>query len=143
MSLDILSHGAPKVPKDLQTLNCIRYLGSSVEKQWELHQGRKRISIPVDGVCASSSVVISAQAAREDLGVVMLPRHLASHPTYGAGLVRVLLDWEGTPVNVFAVTADRKLSARCEELIRVVHAQFAKQLAQLETTESSSPVRQS
>ena len=66
------------------------------------------------------------QAARAHLGIATLPCHLASHPTYGAGLVRVLAEWKGAPVNVFAMTADRKLPAKLEELIRVTRSEFPK-----------------
>lgn len=125
--------GIPNTPLELQEHACVRYLDGSVEKQWDLHHGRKRQSIAVKGVCACTSVIVSAQAARGHLGIVMLPQHLATHPTFGAGLTRVLPDWEGTPVYVFAVTADRALPAKVQELIRVAKAEFGKQLARLES----------
>ncbi len=126
-------HGTPQTPRELQEHSCIRYLDSSAETTWRLHRDKRSQGVAVGGPCASSSVIVSAQAAREHLGIAMLPCHLASHPTYGAGLVRVLTDWEGTRVNVFAVTADRKLPARLEELIRVARSEFTKRLAQLES----------
>lgn len=85
------------------------------------------------GACACTSVIVSAQAARGHLGIVMLPQHLATHPTFGAGLIRVLPDWEGTPAYVFAVTADRALPAKTQELIRIAKTEFAKRVAQLES----------
>lgn len=129
-------HGTPKNPQDLQKHSCIRYLDAALETQWRLHRERRSYSVSVGGPCASSSVIVSAQAAREHLGIAILPCHLASHPTYGAGLIGVLPDWEGTPVNVFAVTADRKLPLRLEELIRLVRSEFATRLAQLESTQN-------
>ncbi len=125
--------GVPNTPQELQAHACIRYLDHSAETNWELHSGRKRQRAAVNGPWASSSVIASAQAAREHLGIAMLPQHLASHPTFGAGLIRVLPVWEGTPVNVFALTADRVLPARIQELIRVAKADFAKRVAQLES----------
>ena len=124
--------GAPNQPQELQGHACIRYVNESAEETWELHRERKRQTIAVSGAFASSSVLVSAQAAREHLGIAMLPQHLASHPTFGAGLIRVLPEWEGTRVDVFAMTADRILPAKIQELIRVAKAEFAKRLAQLE-----------
>jgi DNA-binding transcriptional LysR family regulator len=125
-------HGTPGTPQALQEHSCLCYLDETVERNWRLHRDRKSITVSIGGRCASSSVIVSAQAAREHVGIAMLPSHLASHPTYGAGLTRVLPEWSGTPVNVFAVTADRKLPARLEELIRVTRSEFTKRLAELE-----------
>ena len=78
--------------------------------------------------------MVAAQGSREPLGIVMLAQHLASHPAFGAGLIRVLPDWEGTRANVFAVTADWVLPAKTEPLIRGAKSEFTKRLAQLEST---------
>ena len=125
-------HGTPETPQALKEHDCLCYLDETAERNWQLHREKKSIAIPVTGRCACSSVVILAHAAREHMGVAMLPSHLASHPTYGAGLTRLLPGWQGTPVNVFAVTADRKLPARLEELISVSRSEFSKQVARLE-----------
>ncbi len=127
------SKGFPAAPPELQEHACIRYLDGSAEEHWELHYGRKTQQIPIKGACASTSVIVSAQAARGHLGIAMLPQHLATHPTFGAGLIRVLPGWEGTPVNVFALTADRALPAKIEELVRLAKAEFGKRVAQLES----------
>lgn len=126
--------GVPTSPQELREHACIRYIygSGSAEKHWDLHQGRKRETVAVEGACASSSVAVSAQAAREHLGIAMLPRYLASHPTFGAGLVRVLPDWEGARANVFALSVSRVLPAKIQELIQVVKTEFSKQVAQLE-----------
>ncbi len=124
--------GIPASPQELREHACVRHIHGSTEKHWELHQGRKRETVAVEGACASSSVIVSSQAAREHLGIAMLPQHLASHPAFGAGLVRVLPDWEGTRANVFALSVNRVLPAKTQELIHVVKAEFTKRLAQLE-----------
>ena len=128
-------HGTPRTPQELRDHSCIRYLDAAPETTWQLHQPKKSQVVAICGPCASSSVIVSAQTAREHLGIAMLPCHLASHPTYGAGLVRVLPGWVATPVNVFAVTADRKLPARLEELVRVVRSEFTKRLEELESVQ--------
>lgn len=126
-------NGMPKTPQELDGHACIRYAGGPVEKHWDLHRERKRQAVPVKGAFASSSVIVSALAAREHLGIAMLPQHLASHPTFGAGLVRVLPDWEGTRAHVLAVSADRVLPAKIQDLIQAVKTEFTKRVAQLES----------
>lgn len=124
--------GSPASPQDLREHACIRHLDGSSVGRWELHQGRKRETVVVAGAFASSSVMVAAQAAREHLGIAMLSQDLASHPTFGAGLVRVLPDWEGTRANVFALSASRILPAKTQELIRLVKAEFARRVEHLE-----------
>jgi len=126
-------NGLPTRPLELQEHACIRYLANAAEKQWDLHHDGESQTITVKGACACSSVIVSAQSAREHLGIAMLPQYLATHPTFGNGLIRVLPDWEGTPVNVFAVTVDRVLPAKIRELIRLAKAGFGKRIAQLES----------
>ena len=127
--------GVPASPQELREHACIRYLyvHGSMEKRWDLHQGRKREAIPIEGPCSASSVIVSSQAAREHLGIAMLPQHLASHPAFGAGLTRVLPDWEGTRVRIFALSMSRVLPAKTRELIHVVKGEFTARLAQLES----------
>ncbi len=121
--------GIPSTPQELRDHACIRFQDGSAEKYWELHCDRKRQTIAIDGACAFSSVLVAAQAAREHLGIAMLPQHLATHPFFGAGLIRVLADWQGAKANVFAITPDRRLPAKTEELIRVVKAEFTRRVA--------------
>lgn len=128
--------GIPSAPGELREHACVRHVYGLAEKSWELHGDRKRQIIAINGVFSSSSVIAAAQAAREHLGIVMLPQHLASHPTFGAGLTRVLPDWEGSRVRVFALTASRVLPAKTEELIRVTKMSFSKRLAYLEAVKS-------
>ena len=125
-------NGTPASPQELREHGCVRHVYGSTEKYWELHQGRKRETVAVKGACASNSLIVCSQAAREHLGIAMLPQHLASHPTFGDGLVKVLPEWEGTKANVFALCGSRVLPAKTQELIHVVKAEFTKRVAQLE-----------
>lgn len=127
-------HGTPLSPQHLKEHNCIRhlYIPGAAERHWDLYSGRKHQKVIVKGALMSNSLGVYSQAAREHLGIVMLPLHLASHPAFGAGLVRVLPDWEGAKVHVFALSANRKLPAKTQELINLVKTEFAKQVAQLE-----------
>ena len=125
-------HRPPREPEDLRHHVSIRHLNEVPEKQWELQSGQRRQTVPITGVCSCTSVIVCAQTARENLGVAMLPLYLATHPAYGAGLTRLLPDWEGTPGYVLALTADRAPTAKARELIRLVRHSLPLRLAQLE-----------
>ena len=126
-------YGMPRTPQELKEHRCVRYLGTSAATTWILHRNKKAKTVPINGPFTSGSIIVLAHAARAHLGIAMLPSFLATHPMYGAGLVRVLPDWEGTPVNVLALTAERKLPGRLEELIRVTRSEFKSCLAVLES----------
>lgn len=131
--------GIPASPQELREHACIRHVFGigPTEKHWDLNQGRRRETVSIDGTLASSSVIASSLAAREHLGIAMLPQHLASHPTFGAGLVRVLPDWEGARVNVFGLSVNRALPAKTQELFRCVKSEFAKRVAQIEAVSTT------
>lgn len=124
--------GMPRDPIDLEKHACIRFWQATLQKRWELRRGKQRRMVTVSGVCSANSVGLLAQFAREHLGVVILPRFLASHPTFGAGLVRLLPEWEAAPAHVFALTANHLQSARVVKLLETTKAGFAKRLLQLE-----------
>lgn len=62
----------------------------------------------------------------------MLPKFLASHPAFGAGLTRVLPEWEGTAANVLAISPQKKLPAKVAKLLELTKASFAARLALME-----------
>lgn len=125
-------YGAPETPQSLKQHTCIRHLQDAPETQWELRRGAKRMQVPVHGGCCTNSVIAASEAARNHLGIAMLPQHLACHPALGAGLTRVLPEWEGAPAIVFALTADRHMPARTTELIRFTRAAFTKRISRLD-----------
>ena len=126
--------GTPSSPEEISAHACIRHCEASAEQHWELVRGKRRQRVPVQGRFACTSVSACAQAAREGLGLVMLPVHLASHPAYGMGLTRVLPEWEGVPAYVFALTAERAAPLRVSTLIRLVQKHLPGRLKEVEST---------
>lgn len=124
--------GTPEAPQFLQQHTCIRHLSESPETHWELRRGSRRVQAKLGKGCASNSLTVASELARSHLGVVLLPQHLACHPALGAGLSRVLPDWEGAPAVIFALTSERQLPAKTTELIRSTQAAFHKRLRRLE-----------
>ena len=125
-------YGTPETPQALQDHSCIRHLSESPETHWELRRGAKRVQVKLGDGCVSNSLTVASELARNHLGVVLLPQHLACPPALGAGLSRVLPDWQGAPAIVFALTSERQLPARTTELIRSTQTAFDKRLKRLE-----------
>lgn len=125
--------GQPESPQALAEHRCIRHLQGTPEDRWELRRGSRRVQVPVRGPWVTNSVTAASEAARNHLGIAMLPQHLACHPALGTGLQRVLPEWEGAPALIFALTADRSLPARVSELIRFTRTEFQHRLRRLES----------
>lgn len=129
----VKQRGAPEDPEDLQSHLFIRHWNGEVEKQWDLFQVRKKHSVALAGTIVCSSILACAQAAQEGLGIGMLPKQLAVQKLFGAGLVRILPQWEGTPAHILAVTAARNIPARTRGLISAVRAGFENRRNELES----------
>ncbi len=129
--------GTPKTPQDLQAHLPICHWSGEVETQWDLFHGRTKQSVSLAGLTVCSSVLACAQAAREDLGIAMLPAQFAVQPLFGAGLVRVLPQWTGTTAHILAITSDRTLSAKARMLIAAVRSGFEGRRKELESVHKS------
>ncbi|KAA6465400.1 hypothetical protein DYQ86_05530 [Acidobacteria bacterium AB60] len=75
-----------------------------------------------------------ARFAREGMGIALLPDFLAAHPGFGAGLTRVLPDWEATPAHLFAVTPSELQPERIRKLVSFMKENF--RVALSEATET-------
>ena len=119
------THNSLHEPSDLERHNCVRFSQGNAQKTWALQNGRQKIEVTVDGMFATNSVGLIAQAARDGLGIALLPQFLADHPGFGAGLVQVLPGWEGEDANLFALTETSHLSAKVRSCIDFLKSAFA------------------
>lgn len=132
-SKQYLKHNPPLAePLDLENHSCLRYSRGTPLKEWELYRGKEKRRVNVNGTFSATSIVLLAQCAREHLGIAMLAPFLASHPTYGTGLVRVLPEWEAAPGQIFALTANQVMPAKITRLLEFVKSSIGCRLEQLE-----------
>src|SRR5207249_4879427 len=103
--------------------DCILFSLGDVQRKWELRRGRERRIVDVRGICSAGSGGLTSQLAREHLGIAI------SAGFHGAGLVRVLPEWEAVPAHVFAVTPVRIITARIRRLVDLMKARFEESLA--------------
>ena len=124
--------GTPTKPRDLRAHRCIRHWSGEADTQWDLFQRRRKQSVTLAGSMVCSSVLACAQAAREGMGIAMLPAQFAVQPLFGAGLIRVLPQWTGAAAHILAISADRTLSAKTRKLIAAVRSGFEGRRKELE-----------
>ena len=112
-------------PSDLEHHDCVRFSVGTIQKTWVLQRGRHKREVTVGGMFSTNSVGLSAQAARDNFGIAMLPHFLAAHSSFGDGLVQVLPAWEGADANLFALSQTSYQSAKVKSCIDFLKSAFA------------------
>ena len=115
------NRGALNDPSDLEHHDCIRFSLGAVQKTWVLQAGRQKKDVAIGGTFSANNVGLIAQAARDGLGIALLPHFLAEHPGFGNGLMQVLPGWEGSDANIFALSPTSYQSAKvrcCIDFLR-------------------------
>jgi len=120
----LTKHKKLQEPQQLAEHSCLRLMHGEALSQWELHRGREHKTVKVSGPATANSVGMLARFAKEGLGIALLADFLALHPGFGAGLVRVLPDWEAAPAHLFAVTPSELQPERVRKLISSMKENF-------------------
>jgi DNA-binding transcriptional LysR family regulator len=63
-----------------------------------------------------------------DLGIAILPEEIVADDVAGGRLRRILSDWEGTPVSVYAITETRLLPAKTQHFIEFLREKLKRPL---------------
>ncbi|MBN9661769.1 MAG: LysR family transcriptional regulator [Acidobacteria bacterium] len=88
------SHPKPKSPRDLVRHRCINFRhGSAGVYRWEFENGRKSLSVGVNGPLIVDDVDLVIRAALDGVGLAFLGEDLAAPHLAGGALIRVLQTW--------------------------------------------------
>jgi DNA-binding transcriptional LysR family regulator len=103
-------YGRPQTPDDLLGHTGLQMLGSSGDiPLWRLQRGKEKWEGLPDGPLAANSVDLVMQLASHGLGIASFTDRFAM-PAVEAGLLeRVLPEWSGPQITVWAVMPGRKL----------------------------------
>ncbi len=71
----------------------------------------------VDGRFQLNSVGLIRRLATLDLGIAVLPGEIVAEDVANGRLRRILTDWEGPPIPVYAMTETRLLPAKTQRFI--------------------------
>jgi DNA-binding transcriptional LysR family regulator len=112
-------HGEPRTPTDLSHHDCLRFPGE--EAFWMLHSGDKIARVPVTGRLIVNSAAMLGRLASRGMGIVPLPVYgFMEDAIARAGLVRVLPDWNLTPVPLFALLPSRTIPAKTRAFLEFI-----------------------
>jgi DNA-binding transcriptional LysR family regulator len=106
-------YGEPRTPADLSHHECLRPTVGDASSFWMLHSGERVERVQVLGRLAANNMAMLGRLASHGMGIVPLPVFDAMEHAIGrAGLVRVLPDWNLTPIPLFALLPSRTIPAK-------------------------------
>lgn len=118
----LAQHGTPHTPQELPQHQCLRVS----EADWTLtHTAtQSRHAVAASGAYIANNIGMLRQLALHHQGIFLsVPSMIASDLEQGK-LVRVLPDWEPTPVQAYALTTTRLLSAKVRAFVDFLAARL-------------------
>lgn len=101
--------GKPQKPTDLENHECLHMSASG---QWELHNRSEKIEVTVGSKFSINSVGMIKKLAMFDMGIILIPKEIVSEELISNRLIRILPEWKGTSIAVYAITETRLLPAK-------------------------------
>lgn len=115
--------GEPAEPADLAHHEC---LGLMKTGTWILHDGERTAKISIGSRFTLNSVGMICRLATLDMGIIMMMERIVADDLARGRLRRVLPQWYGTPVSVYAVTETRLLPAKTQYFIKFLQEHLSK-----------------
>ncbi|WP_178119531.1 LysR family transcriptional regulator [Pseudomonas sp. SCB32] len=106
--------GEPLIPADLARHQCLSMLKAD---SWTLQHGAHTESVAVGGRYSLNSVGMARRLAALDQGIVLMVEEIVADELQQSRLVRIMPDWQGMPIPVYAVTETRLLPAKTQRFI--------------------------
>ncbi|KIH82841.1 LysR family transcriptional regulator [Pseudomonas batumici] len=114
--------GVPDTPSDLERHQCLNILRDGT---WTLNNGAQTLSVAVGGRFMVNSVGLLRRLATLDQGIVLMHDEIIVDELRNGQLRRVLPEWRGKAVTVYAVTETRLLPAKTQRFIEFLRARLA------------------
>lgn len=123
--LDKCKNIAIKVPDDLRQHNCL-YMNAGKEKySWQLSDADSQIHLDIKPTMLCNDFATLQQMALAGMGIALLPEYLSDTDEQAGNLQRVLPDWEGRSVNIYAIYPSRKgATPKIKEFIHYLNQQL-------------------
>lgn len=115
--------GEPAEPADLAHHEC---LGIMKTNTWTLHNGAHTTKVSIGSRFTLNSVGMICRLAALDMGIIMMWEKIVADDLASGRLCRVLPQWHGTPVSVYAVTETRLLPAKTQHFIKFLQKHLSK-----------------
>ncbi|MFS2155977.1 LysR substrate-binding domain-containing protein [Pseudomonas sp. Pseusp122] len=114
--------GMPLAPGDLERHQCLGILKPGA---WTLNDGTQTLSVKVGGRFIANNVGLLRRLAACDQGIVLLPEEIVADEVAAQQLCRVLPQWNGTPMTIYAITETRLLPAKTQRFIEFLRKRLA------------------
>lgn len=114
--------GMPLAPGDLERHQCLGILKPGA---WTLNDGMQTLSVKVGGRFIANNVGLLRRLAACDQGIVLLPEEIVADEVAAQQLCRVLPQWNGTPMTIYAITETRLLPAKTQRFIEFLRKRLA------------------
>ena len=144
-------HGTPSRPEDLSAHHCLSFSSSALgdiwragARNWRLRSAEGQVTeVSVSGRLQTNHPEVLVQAARDGLGLVLIPSWMVSDCFDDCGLVSVLDDYEIGPAEnqpaVYAVySSTRYLSPKIRAFIDFFHEELKELDSPAQTSASRS-----
>ncbi|WP_321817433.1 MULTISPECIES: LysR family transcriptional regulator [unclassified Paraburkholderia] len=115
--------GVPEKPADLARHQCLAILKTSA---WTLRDGKRSVTVPVNGRFVLNSVGMIRSLANVDRGIILVPREVVEDDLANGTLRPVLPAWYGTPTPIYAMTETRLLPAKTQRFIEFLQERLAR-----------------
>ncbi|OBZ95714.1 LysR family transcriptional regulator [Pararhizobium polonicum] len=117
----IALHGKPANPSELGQHECLYMLKGKV---WTLSNGTETVEVAVDGRFRLNSIGLIRRLAALGMGIAILPEEIVSDELADKSLQRILPDWQGAPMSVYAITETRLLPAKTQRFIEFLRSRL-------------------
>lgn len=115
--------GVPSRPADLNQHECLRFL--KVDR-WKLHDVGQSLEVEVGGRFALNNVGMIRRLATLDQGIALLAQEIVADDLAAGRLLRVLPQWQGSSIPVYAITETRLLPAKTQRFIEFLRERLGK-----------------
>lgn len=113
--------GEPRTPDDLARHACLSLARAGT---WTLHDGTHTVAVPVSSRFAGNSVGMLRRLATLDAGIIVLSEEIVADDLAAGRLRRVMPEWEGEPIPIYAMTETRLLPAKTQQFIEFLRERF-------------------
>ena len=115
--------GEPNKPADLDRHECLSILKAG---SWTLRDGKRSATVSVGGRFVLNSVGMSRRLATLDMGIVLMPEEVVADELASGKLRRIMPQWHGTPMPVYAITETRLLPAKTQRFIEFLRGRLGR-----------------
>lgn len=114
--------GEPQSPEDLTAHDCIGMIRAG---NWLLQSGGATHAVPVGGRFHLNNVGLIRRMAAESMGIILVPQEIVADEVASGALRRILPDWSGKLMPVYALTETRLLPAKTQRFIEFLRERLA------------------